>query len=205
AHIHLPWMRLNSYFEGPHGAWRGTWKMDGGGSLSNQGIHCVDLLQWLAGPVHSVCGFHGVFNHPIEAEDQAVAILKFESGALGTLYTTTCANPDQPFHLYMYGTKGSFSRRGERLEYFEMGSPKDRERMKGVTGGVNRRDTAGLDPLALSIAGHILLIEDLVKAIRTGREPAITIESAKHSVEIVTAVYQSSRTGRAVEIAKLRE
>lgn len=205
AHIHLPWMRLNSYFEGPHGTWRGTWKLDGGGSLSNQGIHCVDLLQWLAGPVHSVCGFYGVFNHPIEAEDQAVAILKFENGALGTLYTTTCANPDQPFHLYMYGTKGSFSRRGEHLEYYEMGSPKERERMRGMTAKMTKCDSAGLNPLALSTQGHTLLIEDLVQAIRSGREPAITIESAKHSVEIVTAVYQSARTGRAIEIAKLRE
>jgi UDP-N-acetyl-2-amino-2-deoxyglucuronate dehydrogenase len=50
VHGHLPWYRKQSYYEGLHGKWKGTWEMDGGGSLMNQGVHTVDLLQWLAGP-----------------------------------------------------------------------------------------------------------------------------------------------------------
>lgn len=205
AHIHLPWLRLPSYFQGPHGRWKGTWKMDGGGSLSNQGIHSVDLIQWLAGPVHSVCGFYGVFNHKIEAEDQVVAILKFESGALGTLFTTTCANPDQPIHVYIYGSKGSYSRKGDKLEFYEMGPAKDRKRMMALFGGVKTHDSAGVDPMALSADGHTLIVEDLVKAVRNNREPAITIASAAHSVEIAKAIYQSGRTGREVKISQVRK
>lgn len=205
AHIHLPWLRLPSYFQGPHGRWKGTWDMDGGGSLTNQGIHSVDLIQWLAGPVHSVCGFFGAFNHRIEAEDQAVAILKFESGALGTLFTTTCANPDQPQHVYMYGSKGSFSRKGDKLEFYELGTPKERERMMNLFGGVKKHDATGVDPMAVSANGHTLIVEDLVKAVQSNREPAIAIESAKHSVEIATAIYRSGRTGREVKISQVRK
>ncbi len=205
AHIHLPWLRLPSYYQGPHGRWRGTWKLDGGGSLTNQGIHAVDLIQWLVGPVHSVFGFYGVFNHKIEAEDQTVAILKFENGALGTLYTTTCANPDQALHTYIYGSKGSYSRKADKLEFYEMGPPKERERMMELFGGVKLRDTAGVDPLALSADGHTLIVEDLVKAVRTSREPVITIESATHSMEIAKAIYQSGRTGREVKISQVRK
>lgn len=204
AHIRLPWLRLNEYYQGPHGRWRGTWKMDGGGSLSNQGIHSVDLLQWLVGPVESVCGYYGVFNHRIEAEDQAVAILKFKSGALGTLLTTTCAIPDQAMHTYIYGTKGSFSRKAEKLEFYEMGTPKERERMMKQFGGREEKNTAGVNALALSSDGHTVLIEDLVKAIRKDADPLIPIQSAAESVRIVKAIYQSARSGREVQIDRVK-
>ena len=92
-HGHLPWYRAGEYYEGIHGSWKGTWSMDGGGSLMNQGVHTVDLLQWFAGKVESVFGQFGIFAHDIEAEDQAAAVLRFASGALGTLYTTTCCYP----------------------------------------------------------------------------------------------------------------
>jgi len=204
VHARLPWLRLDEYYQGPHGRWKGTWKLDGGGSLSNQGIHTVDLIQWLAGPVHSVCGFFGVFNHKIEAEDQAVAAMKFENGALGTLLTTTCAIPDQPLNVYLYGTKGSYSRKGDKLEFYEMGSPKERERMMKLYGGQQEHDSAGVDPLAVSADGHTLIVEDLVMAVRNDRDPAITIESATRSVEIVQAIYRSGRTGRVVKVSQVR-
>ena len=200
AHAHLPWFRANSYFEGPHSPWRGTWKLDGGGSMMNQGIHTVDLIQWLAGPVESVCGFIGVHNHKIEAEDQAVAILRFKNGALGTFYSTTCCIPEGAQRVYMYGTKGSFSRFGNTLELYEMDTPAQRERMMNLFGGQKTTDAASKDPMAVSADGHMLIIEDLVKAVRQDREPAIPISGAKHAVEIACAIYRSARTHREVKI-----
>ncbi len=200
VHAGLPWLRLDSYFSGPHGAWRGTWKLDGGGSLMNQGIHTVDLIQWLAGPVKSVSGFYGVFNHSVESEDQAVAILKFENGALGTLYTTTCATPDGAQRVHIFGTKGSFSRHGEKLEFYEMGPESERLWMMSAFGGIRTSDAAGRDPMAVSADGHTLIIEDLIQAVRKNRPPAITIDSAAHSVEIVLAIYKSGRTGREIRV-----
>ena len=205
AHAHLPWYRADSYYKGPHGRWKGTWKLDGGGSLTNQGIHTVDIVQWLAGPVHSVCGFYGVFSHDIEAEDQTVAILKFENGALGTLFSTTCAVPEGAQRVYMYGSKGSFSQHAGKLEFYEAGSPKERKRMMDLFGGEAKSDAAAADPMAVAVNGHTLIIEDLVKAVRADRDPAITIESAKHAVEIACAIFKSARTGKEVKISQVRK
>ncbi len=203
AHAYLPWYRADSYYEGPHGPWRGTWKLDGGGSMMNQGIHTVDLIQWFAGPVESVFGFYGVFSHKIEAEDQTVAVLKFKNGALGTFYATTCCIPEGAQRIYMYGTKGSFSRYGGTLETYDMDTPAKRERMINLFGGKKKVDAIGKDPMAVSADGHLLIVEDLVKAVRTGREPIIPISSAKHAVEIACAIYKSARTHREVKISEV--
>jgi len=205
VHACLPWFRADSYYSGAHGSWKGTWKLDGGGSLMNQGIHTVDLIQWLAGPVEEVCGFHGVFNHDIETEDQTVAILRFASGALGTLYTTTCAIPDGAQRIHIYGSKGSFCKQGPGLEFWELGTPKERQRMMERFGANQAADTAGADPMAIGSDGHVIIIEDMVKAIRQKREPAITIESATHAVEIANAIFKSGKTGKAVKVAGLRK
>jgi len=200
AHAHLPWFRADSYFEGPHGTWRATWKMDGGGSMMNQGIHTIDLVQWLAGPVESVCGFYDVHNHDVEAEDQVVACLKFANGALGTFYSTTCCVPEGAQRVYLYGAKGSFSTHGSTLESYEAGGPKERERMMRLFGGQNKDDAIARDPMAVSADGHLLIIEDLVRAIRTDRDPVIPLASAKHAVEIACAIYKSARTGKTVRV-----
>jgi len=207
VHGHLPWFRADSYYQGPHGSWKGTWKLDGGGSLMNQGIHTVDLIQWLAGRVHSVCGFCAVLDHDIETEDMTVAILKFENGALGTLYTTTCSIPEGAQRVYMHGTKGSFSRHGGTLESYDMDTPKQRERMMAAFGPKKTGkagDAASRDPMAVAIDGHTQIIADLVKAVRDDRDPIITIESATHAVEIACAIFKSSRTGREVTVESIR-
>ncbi|MBI4560144.1 MAG: Gfo/Idh/MocA family oxidoreductase [Candidatus Hydrogenedentes bacterium] len=203
-HAALPWFRADSYYAGEHGTWRGTWKLDGGGSLMNQGIHTVDLMQWLGGPVRSVCGFFGVFNHKIQAEDQTVAILKFENGALGTLMTTTCCIPGKDQRVYAYGTKGSFSRYGGELESYEAGSEDERKKMLGWFGARKTGEQTSSDPMAVAADGHQLIIEDLVKAVRGNREPVIPIESAKHAVEIACAIFKSGRMGREVKVREMR-
>jgi len=158
VHATLPWYRKQTYYEGPHGSWKGTWAMDGGGSLMNQGVHTVDLVQWLVGRVRSVMGAFGVYAHEIETEDTSVAVLKFENG--------------EQKMLRLYG-------------------PKEQVESEGVSS----------DPMAVGASGHQGEVEDLVEAIRTDRDPYISIESAKHAVEIVQAIYESGRTGREVSIA----
>lgn len=204
VHAGLPWLRLDEYYAGPHGSWKGTWKLDGGGSLMNQGIHTIDLIQWLAGRVERVFGYSTVLRHKIEAEDQTVVVLKFENGATGTLFTSTCVIPEGAQRVLMYGTKGSFSKHGGKLEFYEMGSEKQRKRMMALFGGEIKADAASKDPMAVSADGHMLIIEDLVKAVRDNRDPIISIASATHSVEIACAIYKASRTGRDVAVSSAR-
>src|SRR6266478_2612055 len=91
----VKWYRPPEYYAASK--WRGTIALDGGGALINQGIHTVDLLVWLAGDVARVAGARvRTALHTIETEDTALALLEFNSGALGTLLATTAAYPGYP-------------------------------------------------------------------------------------------------------------
>ena len=99
------WYRPPEYYAASR--WRGTWALDGGGALMNQGIHTVDLLLWLLGPVGERHGPSATRLHKIEVEDTAAALLEFANGALGTVEATTAAFPGFPRRIEVTGTKGS--------------------------------------------------------------------------------------------------
>ena len=205
VHALLPWFRKDTYFQGAHGSWKGTWAMDGGGSLMNQGVHTIDLLQWLGGRVRSVYGAFGIFTHQIEAEDKTVAILKFENGALGTVMTTTCAYGGDSRILVVHGDKGTVQSAGELRSWKFVGDEdgSDEQQMMALYGPKDKRPTGpttATDPMAVGSAGHQFQMEDLAKAIAEDREPYVSVESAMHAVQIVNAIYESGRTGGEVTI-----
>ena len=207
----LPWWRAQSYYEDvAHGKWKGTWALDGGGSLANQGVHTLDIMLYFFGRVKSVIGKFGAFTHEIEAEDHTVAILNFENGAMGTVMTTTCAYRGTDQILLIFGERGQI-RQSAYLENWQImhdddpGREKERaeeEEMLALYGPKDRRgDSVATDPMALSSAGHQAHIEDLADAIRTDREPISTPAMAKHDVEVIEAIFESGRTGKEVFIA----
>src|SRR4051812_42521714 len=102
----IDWWRGQSYYDS--GDWRGTWELDGGGSLMNQGVHTVDLLLAAMGPAVEVFAYTGALAHErIEVEDVAVGVVRFASGALGVLHATTAAYPGLSARLQVHGDKGS--------------------------------------------------------------------------------------------------
>ncbi len=202
VHGHLPWYRKQSYYEGPHGQWKGTWNMDGGGSLMNQGVHTVDLLQWLAGPVDSVVGMYGIFGHEIEAEDQSAAVLRFKNGALGTLYTTTCCYPGYDQRITIYGSEGSVSKIHSELEGWKLMGDAEGAEEKELLAlyGANKDVSGSSEPMAVGFDGHTQIVVDMYEALAEGRDPLITLDSARHAVEIINGIYESARSGRQVKL-----
>jgi len=202
VHGTVPWYREDSYYRGPHGSWKGTWAMDGGGSLMNQGIHTVDLLQWFGGRVEAVMGMYGKLGHDIETEDQTVALLRYASGAIGTLYSTTCSYPGYDQRITLFGMEGSIIKEEGTLVSWKLaadeGGREEEEMMQryGRLGG----GTGAADPMAVSADGHTRIIADMVQAIRDDRDPEIGLDSARHSVEIINAVYEAARGGREVTL-----
>ncbi|MDX3659950.1 Gfo/Idh/MocA family oxidoreductase [Streptomyces sp. ID05-26A] len=88
--------------------WRGTWALDGGGALMNQGVHAVDLLLWLMGePVEVLARSACLAHERIEVEDTVAAVVTFASGALGTITATTAAHPGLPVRVAVHGDRGS--------------------------------------------------------------------------------------------------
>lgn len=201
----VKWFRKQSYYDS--GDWRGTWEMDGGGALMNQGVHTVDLLLWLAGEVESITAKTRLAAHErIEVEDLAVALIEYKSGAVGTLTATTATYPGFPVRIGIYGTEGSAVIEGDRLRALTLtnGETYTEEEAaahalsvaQGGSASVEKeaqtRETSA-DPGAVWGDSHQSQIEDFVQALRTGGSPLISAEEGKRAVEFVCSVYASAK------------
>ncbi len=197
----IKWYRTQGYYDS--GDWRGTWALDGGGSLMNQGIHYIDLLQWLMGPVTSVSAQTTTLAHAIEVEDVALAIVRFESGALGLIEGSTAIYPGLPERLEISGEAGTVILEAARLVLCELRDEKGDVGAYGASGatrGGQFANSAAADPAALSESAHLPQIADLLDAIDSGREPSITGEAGRRPLEIILAIYESARQGRPVRL-----
>jgi UDP-N-acetyl-2-amino-2-deoxyglucuronate dehydrogenase len=187
------WYRGQAYYDSA--PWRGTWVMDGG-SLMNQGVHYVDLLRWCMGPVAEVTAVCTTQAHQIEVEDTALAILRFTSGAVGTIMSSTAAFPGFPQRLEITGTQGTVIIEDGQI----VGRAFGNDARPGPSPAGRGRPAAAADPTALDVSGHAAQIGDLLAAIGEGREPAVDGQAARDALEIVCAVYESSRSGRTVSL-----
>ena len=192
-----PWWRDQSYYDSSN--WKGTWALDGGGALMNQGIHSVDLLQWLVGaPVVAVSGAIATLAHEgIETEDTAVAQLKFANGALGTVACTTSVWPGHFRTLTIAGDAGTAVLADGNLLQWQfrqevVGDAALRERLLRLPGaGVGASDpAAGIDA-----SGHQACLEDFLAALRGARAPQVDGIEARKAVAIICAVYESASRG----------
>jgi predicted dehydrogenase len=198
ADCSIKWFRSQDYYDS--GDWRGTWELDGGGCLMNQGVHGVDLLQWFAGPVAWVQAWCGTTaRQRIEVETQAMAIVGFKNGAHGTIQGSTVCYPGQPIIHEVYGAKGSVALHDSRLAAWKFQKESDADRsMLETANDPSAREKGGGDPMA-ALGGpgetHYPQIKDMVEAVRQNREPSCTGEDARHAVEIILAIYESARRG----------
>lgn len=187
---YIPWFRSQEYYASA--GWRGTWELDGGGALMNQGIHAVDLLLWLAGEVEAVSAKVQTRLHDIEVEDNAVAWLQFKNGGLGVIQASTACYPGESKRVEIKGERGSVTLVDDTpvLWDFAEAAPEDDE--------VQRlRDTASIgggasDPKAINVEGHRAQYEDFVAAIRDNRPPAIPGSEGRRAVQLIRAIYDSS-------------
>jgi UDP-N-acetyl-2-amino-2-deoxyglucuronate dehydrogenase len=207
------WWRTQGYYDS--GDWRGTWAMDGGGALMNQGVHTVDVLQWLAGGVASVFAHTRTSAHDrIEVEDIAVAALTFTNGAVGTLTATTAAYDGFPVRIEIFGTEGSIVLEGDNVKriILKNGRKFDQQDASEHALRVARGGTASVkddntDRPAESASSwnwgdaHRAQIADVVTAIRTGSAPLIDGAQGRRPLQVILGIYQSARTGQVVSLA----
>lgn len=196
------WYRAQSYYDS--GGWRGTWELDGGGALMNQGVHWVDQLRWIMGPVKSVSAKMGMLAHErIEVEDAVVAVIEFENGAIGSIIGTTDAYPGYTTRLEIVGTEGSAiiedgnirawnlkSEGGEVGAYGRAKSEKEAEAAKAT----NTQGGGAGDPAAIGWGGHAYQVRDMMNAIREDHETANPGTEARNPLELILGVYQSALT-----------
>lgn len=198
ANAQVKWYRKQEYYTG---RWQGTWAMDGGGSLMNQSIHTVDLFQWIMGPVRSVFAKTGVFAHTIETEDLGVALLTFENGAIGSFIGTTCAYPGLDTTVQVHGENGSIYLADGKIATWKIKGDNEKEEEAEVVAEYGRQSNVSAEagrPAAVPTDSFLMQIQDMVDSVRYDREPFVSGEKARHAVEIVLAIYESSRTRREV-------
>ncbi len=209
ADARVPWFRTQEYYDS--GDWRGTWAMDGGGALMNQGVHTVDLLRWICGPVQSVYAQTRTLAHArMEVEDIACATLTFASGALGTLTASTALYPGFAARLGVHGTLGSAVIEGDTLALLAVqgrdliaGQDANSHALQVAQGGTKaategKGQSASSHPAAVWGDAHRAQLADFIHCCRTGDTPIVDAQGAREAVELVLAVYQSARTGQVV-------
>jgi UDP-N-acetyl-2-amino-2-deoxyglucuronate dehydrogenase len=205
------WWRSQSYYDS--GDWRGTWELDGGGALMNQGIHTIELLVSALGrPVdvfsHTSCLAH----HGIEVEDTAVAVVRFESGALGTIHGTTAAYPGVSTRLQVHGDRGSVviendeltflhTSSGEREELFPGSSRESKNQLsQHEDGSAPGSGTVANDPRQLSDA-HRFQYQNFLEALDGRADLVVGLEEARLAVALILSMYESARTGRPAAVS----
>lgn len=177
------WNRSQAYYD--QAPWRGTKAMDGG-VLMNQAIHSLDLLLWLFGPVAGVKSWVDTRVREMEAEDTAVAALKFANGTLGVVEAcTTVYEHNLEESLAVFGENGYIligGRTANWIQDWKCGSMDEAE-IRRIIGAVEK------DPYGVS--GHQRILEDMVGAIRDNREPALTLEAGMNAVKLALEIVEN--------------
>lgn len=204
----IKWYRTQAYYDA--GDWRGTWALDGGGCLINQGVHYIDMIQWIMGGVKSVQAQVRTTAHDIEVEDVAVAIVEYKNGAIGIIQGSTSCYPGMAERIEVHGRHGSVVIEGDRIKLWKVDPLGAQEGKYGA--GVMAQPTPSLhlsdqtavedDPTSKWGEQHRLQLEDFVAAIREDRDPFIPGEASLEPLKIILGIYESSRNGGVkVEIA----
>jgi len=191
GNAHINWYRPEAYYK--NNPWRGTKKLDGGAAFINQGIHTIDLLINLMGPVKSVFGNMKTMVHDIEGEDVGIGVLNFENGAMGTVTAGTALFPGYPERLEFYGEEGSILLEGGKIVYWNVQGVPPPETLS------NESNASGAsDPTNIGHNNHKLVIKDMVDAIKERRSPMVDGIEARKAVKVITSLYKSSEQEKLV-------
>ena len=188
ADARVKWFRPPEYYSGSR--WRGTWALDGGGALINQGVHTADLLLWLLGDVVHVQARTATLLQEIETEDTAIALLDFANGALGVLQATTAAFPGYRRRVEITGSEGTVVLEQDRIIAADLKKGTE----QWVTSEEGDQNASASSPVISDSRGHQSAIEDFIHAVDNDGTPACDGREGRRSVALVEAIYRASRS-----------
>lgn len=194
AEAQLKYYRDQAYYNSA--GWRGTWELDGGGALMNQGVHGVDLVLWMLDePIQTLYGRALTLARDIAVEDTAAAILEMRSGALCVIQSATTAFPGFTTAFTIHGEKGTVGFDDDGITTWSFIDPDHEparpDRGEAVGGAQNAA--------SIGISGHVMLLQDIVQAVRENRPPSIPPQDAMRAVETICAIYRSTREQRILQ------
>lgn len=193
ADMYFKGYRSQEYYDGS--GWRGTWAMEGGAALINQGIHGIDLLCWIAGPVARIFGYADHLRRQIEADDTTVGVVRYASGAMGVIEGMTSIQPALPDRLEFHGTNGSIQLSAYSIAQWNVPGA---ESWPAEVEAEERSQLAGVPNLGQ--IGHFVQIADMVGVVREGRPPVVSGDEGREALEVTLAIYESARSGREIQL-----
>ncbi|MGD9330761.1 MAG: Gfo/Idh/MocA family oxidoreductase [Desulfobacterales bacterium] len=188
--VSVPYMRTMAYYESA--AWRGTWELDGGGVLMNQGIHLLDLLLWWMGDPVQIKAQAATRRHAIAVEDTLVASLRFANGAMATVTATTAVEPGFAHRIEVYGTRGGIQIEGEAILRWQTAADDEGPVALDRASGAG----AGGDPRGIPLTGHVGLIKNFMAALRGEEALCVDGRQGVRSVAAVEAIYAAAGLDR---------
>ena len=191
ADYRMKWYRSPEYYA--QAGWRGTWAMDGGGALMNQGIHGIDLMQYLMGGVKSLIADCRTMKHDIEVEDTANILVEYNNGAIGVFQATTVAKPGYNRRIEIHAEKGTVVLSDDTIESWDI------DDMEKPELGVSMAKS-GSSAMSFSEMHHRLQFLDLIEAIENDRSPLVDIYEGTNPVRVILAAYKSSKDNSKVEL-----
>lgn len=190
--VNVFWTRPQSYYDSA--AWRGTWEFDGG-AFMNQASHYIDLLDWICGPVESVMAYTGTLARNIEVEDTGVAALKWRNGAMGTVNVTMLTYPKNfEGSITLLGEKGSVRVGGlavNEIQHWEFDAPHE---MDALIKDASYKTTSVYG------FGHPLYYDNVIQTLRGEAEAETDGREGLKSLELLIAMYMSSRDGKRINL-----
>lgn len=182
ADLTMKYYRAPDYFKG---SWRGTKKMDGGGALMNQGIHGVDLLQYLVGSVKNIQSVVRTLHHEIEVEDTAVCTLEFANSALGVIVASTATHPGFERQIRINGTRGAVEIVEDKIVRLVIdGVDEPCEKFEGASGASSNT--------GISHAGHANQLQIFVDVLNGKDCEYVNEFEGKKAVEIIETIYKKT-------------
>jgi predicted dehydrogenase len=202
----VTWVRSRETHPGPHSAWFWDGRLTGGGAIIDLGCHCIEIIRNFVGkenrPVEVMCTTDTLV-HPIEDEDNAIALIRFESGAIGQFEVSWTFRGGMDLRDEVAGTHGTiwlnhFLRTG--FEMFTAGGSGGYVAEKAET------EKGWLFPVGdeVSELGYVDMFSDMFDAIDTGRPPQETFYDGYVVNSIMDAAYRSAKS-RAWEPVELFE
>ena len=199
----LGWRDMAYYASDP---WRGSWEKEGGGVLVNQAPHQLDLLIWYMGEVKEVYGLWDTLNHPgLAVDDTAVAVVRFQNGALGNILVSNSQNPALYGNVHVHGENGaSVGVQTDGGAMFIAGVSGIAEPPfndlwtvpgeQGLVAGWRAEEDRLFEGSGAVEHFFRLQLEDFLDAIREGRDPLVTLRDGRRVVELFTAIYRSCQS-----------
>jgi predicted dehydrogenase len=187
--ITMPYFRPQTYYDSA--AWRGTWALDGGGVLMNQGIHIVDILVWFMGDPVEIQATGATLHRDIEVEDTIAATLRFANGARATVAATTTGAPGFPQRIEVYGTGGAIQLEGESVVHWSLVDP-SKAAIEPLPPGDTSGAGAGADPRGISTGPHSIIVREFIQAIQDGRPPSVDGREGRRGLATVLGIYEAA-------------